>query len=133
MVQHTRADDLVEAASQVAYTLHRELVDLEILQLVFTLEFLGVADARGADVNAHDASLRLAQGMFGRLRCAASGDENCQVFPIGLTRPVQVEIYSAPAFILPALAVAVEVVDRRRIRVGVVKRLYLIRRLLLIV
>lgn len=70
--------------------------------------------------------------MFGRLGRAASGNEHRQIAPIGLIRPVQVVVYTASAFILPALAVAVEVSNRRRIGVGVVKRLYLIRRLLFI-
>ena len=43
MVQHAGADDLVERRSQLADALDRQLVDLEIVELVFALERLGVA------------------------------------------------------------------------------------------
>ena len=122
VVQHARADDLVESAAQLAGPLDRQLVDLQIGKAVFAFERLGVADARRADVDAdHVAMPGSAQGMLGRLRGPAAGDQHLQVRAVGCLRPVQVEIGAAPALVLPAPAIAVEVVNRRRIGMLVVE------------
>ena len=95
-----------------------------LARLYLRFERLGVADARRAQVDADDLALRLAQGVFGRLRGAAAGDQHVQVRAVGLLRPVQVEVRAAPALILPAPAVAVQVFHRRRIRMRVVEGLH---------
>ena len=46
VVQHAGADDLVEAAAQLAHPLDGQLMDLQIGQVVLALERLGVAHAR---------------------------------------------------------------------------------------
>ena len=46
MVQHARTHDLVETAAQLARPLDGQLIDLQIGQMVFAFERLGVANAR---------------------------------------------------------------------------------------
>ena len=121
VVQHARTHDLVETAAQLTGPLDRQLADLQIVQMVFAFQRLGVANARLADVDADHLASGLAQGVLGRLRCPTAGDQHGQVRAIGFIRPMQVEVCAAPAFILPTLAIAVEVFNRRRIRVQVIE------------
>ena len=74
-----------------------------------------------AEVDADDMAGGLAQGMFGRLRSAAAGDQHGQIRAIGSVRPMQVKVRAAPVFILPTLAIPVQVVNRRRIGVQVIE------------
>ena len=75
----------------------------------------------GAQVDADDLALRLAQGVFGRLRGAAASHQHVQVRAVGLLRPVQVEVRAALACILPAPAIAIQLFQRRRIGMRVVE------------
>jgi hypothetical protein len=74
MMENPCAHYLVKAHLQIAYLLNGKLVDLEIAQAVFALEFPGTAHTRRAKVNAGHLSRRPAQGMLGRLRCPAASN-----------------------------------------------------------
>ena len=84
MVQHAGADDLVEGRFQLAR--RRSTASwrtCEVVQLVLALQRFGAAHARRAEVDAGDPRLGPAQGVLGRLRRAAAGDEDRVVFAIG--------------------------------------------------
>ena len=121
MMQHPGADDLIEARPQLAYALDRKLADLEIVQVVFSLEFLGAAHARGAEVDTHHLGLGPAHGMLGRLRGPATGNQNRVIFPIGSGRPEQMIISVTPLLILPELSIPIEAVDWPGIRIAFVE------------
>ena len=76
VVQHARTHNLVETAAQLAHPLDGQLIDVQIGQMIFTLERLGMTDARLADVDADHLASGLAQGVFGRLRGPAAGDKD---------------------------------------------------------
>lgn len=71
-MQHPGADDLVEADSHIASALYRQLVNFEVLQLIFTLQFQGVLNAGRADIDPYHLSSRGSDGVFGRLRRTAA-------------------------------------------------------------
>src|SRR5262245_7808570 len=95
MMEHPGADDVIEAPLQLVYPINGELVDLESTQLVLLLEFLGTAYARRAEIDAGDPSPRQPQSVPGRLRCAASRNEDGVVLPIGKSGPAKMMIRAA--------------------------------------
>src|SRR5262249_20780201 len=72
MMEHSGADDVIEAPRQLVYPIDGELKDLESAQVVLSLEFLSTADARRAEIDAGNPRPGPPQGMPGSLRCAAS-------------------------------------------------------------
>ena len=97
MMEHAGADDLIEGRPQLADALDGELADLEIVELVLSLELLGVADAGRAEVDARHPGRRPAQGVLGRLRGPAAGDQDRVVLAVGLRGPEQMIVGAAPA------------------------------------
>src|SRR5580698_4923006 len=87
MVKNPGAHNLIEAHSQVAYSLKGEAVDLEIFQVVFLFKLLGAEHTRGATVDAGNFRRWPAQCMLSCLRCSAASNENGLVFAIRLTGP----------------------------------------------
>ena len=116
MMENPGADDLIEARFQVACPLDGKLADLEIVQAVFPLELLGTAHARCAEVDAGNPSRRPAQGMLGRLRCPAAGNEDGLILPIGPCGPEEMIVRAAFLPVLPELSIFLEAVDRGWIR-----------------
>src|SRR4029453_2412685 len=94
MVKHPRAYDEIEAPIHLADVLERQLPDLEIRQVVLTLEFLGVLDARRADIDSNYAGVGPTHGVLGGLPGATSCDQNVQVCAVRPTGPHQVIIGS---------------------------------------
>ena len=121
MVQNARAHDLVERHRQVADPIDRQLMDLEIGQVVLALEIFRVPDARRTEVDPDDPGRGTAGGVLRRLRCSAAGDENRALFRVGLVRPEQVEVRAASVGVLPAPPIVIEIVDRPRIRIPFVE------------
>ena len=74
VVEHSGGHDLVERAPQLPDTLDRELMELEVAEVVLALEIARMPQARLADVDRGDSGLGLAQRMAGRLRRAAAGN-----------------------------------------------------------
>src|SRR5580765_7819909 len=64
VVQNSGADDLVETGAQVFDTFDGKLVDLKIFQVVFLLQFLGMAHAGCAAVDSRHLCRGPAQCMF---------------------------------------------------------------------
>src|SRR5437899_1249234 len=95
MMKHAGADDLVEARLQFAGPLEGKLAHLKIVQLVLSLELLGTAHARFAEIDTHDSRCRPAHRVLGGLRRPAPSDQNGQVFPKGSGRPGQMELRAA--------------------------------------
>src|SRR5215831_4915547 len=58
MMENSRADNLIEGLFQLAHPIDGKLVDLEIIQVVFLLEFLSTAYARCAEIDAGNFSGR---------------------------------------------------------------------------
>ena len=87
MMENPGAHNPIEAPLQFVYTLNGQLVDLEVVQAVFSLEILSTPHARPANVDADNLRRRPTQCMLGCLRCAAAGNENGEVFHIGSGRP----------------------------------------------
>ena len=82
MMEHPGADNLDRSSSSNSFTRSMgSWRDLEIVQVVFSFELLGTAHARCAEIDPGNLSRRPAQGMLGRLRCPAAGDENGLVSP----------------------------------------------------
>jgi hypothetical protein len=101
MMENSSAHDLIEARLQLVHMLDGKLVDLKIVQVVFSFELLSTAHARCAKVDANNLSLRPTQGMFGCLRCSAPGNEDGVVFPVTSGVPKQMIICVAPVSVLP--------------------------------
>ena len=127
MVENAGADDLIEGRPQRADALDGKLVDLEIVEIVFPLERLGVTDAGRAEVDARHLRLRPAQGVFGRLRRPAAGDQDRLILAVGLRGPGEVKVRAAPLRVLPQAAVVVQAVDGRRIGMPLVEGADLLR------
>ena len=121
VVQHACAHDQVERRFQLTDTLDRQLMHLEVGQLVSAPEVLGAAHAGGAEVDADDACRRRASGMLGRLRRAAACNEDRALFGVRPVGPEHVKVGAPAVAVLPALPVVVERFDRRRIRVALVE------------
>ena len=117
MVQNARADDLIESHRQVADTIDRQLMDLEIGQVVFAPEILRVPHARRAEIDSDDPGRGTASGMLRRLGCSAACHEDRALFCVRLVRPEQVEVSAASVLVLPAPLIVIEIVDRPRIRI----------------
>ena len=60
-MQHSRANHQVERAANLIDALDRELMQFEILEIVLALKIARVAQARVADVDRRDSSIRLAK------------------------------------------------------------------------
>src|SRR5215471_211575 len=74
MMKNSRAYDLVEFSSQIAYLFQSELVHLKILQVILLLQLPGALHASCADIDPGDSGLRPAQSLLRRLRCSAAGN-----------------------------------------------------------
>src|SRR5215831_3796093 len=96
MVQYPGADNLVERASKLLDVFNRELLELEVVEVVLSLEVGRVAQARLADIDTSDVTTRLAQRISRRLRGATASDEDFPRFAEGLGWPHQVEVRPAP-------------------------------------
>ena len=123
MVQHAGADDLVELHAEFTHALDRKLVQLQIVEPVPVLEFLGAAHAGGAEVDASHLRCGPSDGVLGRLRSAAACDQDRRVLPVGQGRLEQVMVSASPLRVGPQLAVVVEAVDRPGIGVALVEGL----------
>jgi len=121
MMEYPGADDVIEAPLQLVYPIDGELMDLESAQVVLSLEFLSTAYARGAEIDAGNPSSRPPQGIPGRLRCAASRNEDGVVLPVGKSGPEKMMIRAAFLWVLPEPSIVLEAVDRWGIRVPFVK------------
>ncbi len=121
MMENSRAHNLVKVRLQLVYLLDGKLVDLEIVQVVFSLELLGVTYTRCTKVDAGNQGRWPTQGMLGRLRCPAACNEDGMIFPIGSGRPKQMIVRAASLLILPEPPVSLETIDRPRIRIAVVE------------
>jgi hypothetical protein len=97
--------------------LERQLPDLEIRQVVLTLEVLSVIDARRADVDAHYGGVGSTHGVLGGLPGATSCDQNVQVGAVRATGPYQVILGAMAILIAPLRARTSQVRDRRGIGV----------------
>lgn len=83
MMQHAGADYLIEAGTEIANSLQRKLVDLQVVEFVLAFELLGVSYAGDAEIDAGDARRRPADRIFCRLRGSAAGDEYGIAFAVG--------------------------------------------------
>src|SRR5262245_38952280 len=101
MMKNPGADYLIEARFQIVYPIDGELVDLEIVQVVFPLELLRTMHTGCAKVDADNLSRRPTQSMLGPLRCAAAGNEDGLIFSIGSYRPEEVILRPASLSVLP--------------------------------
>src|SRR5262245_38272686 len=119
MVQHASADDQVESTAHEGAAFARQLLRLEIAQIVSALHARRVVEARRADVDADDASAGPAEGVLGGLPGAAPRDEDVQIRAVHAARPEQVVLGPVAVRLLPFVTGPVEVLDRRR--VGVVR------------
>src|SRR5271157_2875869 len=127
MMEHARADDLVEFASELPDLLDRESMEIEVLQAIFSLKIARIAQAGFADVDCGHTSLRLAQRMDGSLGRSTAGDQDLSICPQLLRWPQQKGQCPTPIRVSVEFAVPIEVADRRRIRVGLVESAYLFR------
>ena len=80
MVKHAGAHDLVERLAQLADALDREPAEAQVPQIVFSLKFARVAQARFADVDCGHLRVGLAQRVAGGLRRSAARDQNFRLW-----------------------------------------------------
>ena len=81
VVKHPGADHVIERASELGHVFNRQLVKLEILELILSLKLARVTQARVADIDGGDAGIRLAKGVPRRLRRTATRNEDLLVSP----------------------------------------------------
>ena len=81
MVEHARADDLVECLAELPDLLDRQPMEIEVLQSIFLLKIARVVQAGFADVDCRDPGIRLAQRMDSSLGCSAAGDQDLLDLP----------------------------------------------------
>ena len=93
---------------------------------IFLLKIARMAQAGFADVDCRHLSVRLAQRMDGSLRRSAAGDQDLSICPRLLRWPQQKGQCPTPIRVPIELAMPIEVVDRRRIRVALVKSAHLV-------
>jgi hypothetical protein len=115
MMEDAGADNLVETHPQFAGVLDRQVVHLEVVQLVFALQRLGAAHARGAEIDADHTRRRPSQRMLCGLGGAAAGNQDGEIILVGLGGPEQMVIGAQSLRVLPVTLISVEAVDRRRI------------------
>src|SRR5271154_5356823 len=121
MVQNAGADDLVEDLSETSDVFDRKPVEIEVPDAVFPLKLAGVAEAGFADVDRGDTRVRLAHRMNNGLRRAAAGDQDLAIRRRLSRRPKEKRHRPSAIRIAIELAMPVEVAERRRIRMALVK------------
>src|ERR1700730_15150428 len=120
-MQHAGADDLVEGLAELPDPLDRQPMEIEISQAIFLLKIAHVAQAGFADVDCRHTSVGFAQRMNGSLRCSAAGHQDLSVCPWLLRWPQQKGQCPTPIGVAIEVAVPVEVAERRRIGMALVK------------
>src|SRR5271155_5644521 len=115
-MKHAGADDLVEAGLQFVRALDGKPAHLKIVQLVFSFQLVGTANARFAEVDTHNSRSRPTHRVLGRLRRPTTSYQNRLVFAIGYGRPKQMVFRAAFLRVSPE-PIFLEAIDRRRIRV----------------
>ena len=78
MMEHAGANDKVEGPPELGDFLDREPMRFQVRQIVFSLKFARVAQARLADIDRGDPGIGFAKRISGGLRCTATGHENFQ-------------------------------------------------------
>jgi len=121
MMQNPGADNLIEACRQLACALDGKLVNVEIAQVVFSLELFGTAHARSAEVDAGNLCRGPTHGMLRRLRRSAAGNEDRLIFAVGFRRPEEVIVRTVSLLVLPEPSIVFEAVDRAGIRIALVE------------
>ena len=107
------AEDQIEGQRQAVDALDRQLMELEVVEVVSVFELAGVPQAGVTDVDGHDPCRRVPTRVSGRLRRAAASDQDGLLVrqrPVG---PGEMELRPAPAGL--ERLVLVEVRNRRRI------------------
>ena len=89
--------------------------------MIFSFEFFGTAHARCTEIDPGNVSRRPTQGMLGRLRRPATGNQDGQVFLIGPRRPEEMIVRAASLPVLPEPSIVFKAVDRSGIRVPFVE------------
>src|SRR5260370_30026928 len=121
MVEHAGTDDLIEHLPELPDLLDREPMEIEVSQSIFLLKIARAAQAGFADVDCRHPSTRLAQRVDGSLGGSTPGNQDLSICPLLLCRPQQERQCTTPIRVPIELAVPIEVADRRRIRVAIVK------------
>jgi hypothetical protein len=101
-------------------------MESEVSQSIFLLKIARVAKAGFADVDCRDPSIRFTQRMNGSLGCPAAGDQDLSICPLPLRWPQEKGQCPTPIRVAIEVAVPIEVFDRRRIRVALVKSAHLV-------
>src|SRR5260370_26892735 len=94
---------------------------IEVSQAIFSLKIARAAQAGLADVDCRHPGTGLTQRVGGSLGGSAPGNEDLSISPLLLCRPQQKRQCPATIRVPIELAVPIEVADRRRIRVAIVK------------
>src|SRR5215831_3829054 len=95
MMKNSRANDLVEFSSQIAYLFQSELVHLKILQVILLFQLPSALHACRAHIDPGDPGLRPAQSLLRRLRCSAAGNQDGLIVPIRAAGPEKVKLSSS--------------------------------------
>src|SRR5271170_3552775 len=104
-------------------------MEIEVSQAVFSLQIARVAQARFADVDCCHPSIGLAQRISGGLGGSAAGNQDLPICPRLLGWPQQERQCPAPIRVAVEVAMPVEVGERRRIGVVLVKRAHFVGRI----
>jgi len=81
VVKHPGADHVIKRASELGHVLNRQVVKLEILEVILSLKLARVTEARLADIDGGDSSIRLAKGVPRRLRRTTTRNEDLLISP----------------------------------------------------
>src|SRR5260370_13026894 len=108
VMESAGADEQVEGARQFADILDREMMEFEVIQIVFALKIKRVTQARFAYVDRGDPRVRLAERVPRGLRRATASDQDFLVSSRLLGGPDQMKLCSATVRVLVVVAVCVQ-------------------------
>jgi hypothetical protein len=121
VVEHARADDVVESATERRDLLDGELMKFEIGEPVALAQASCRLKTRRADVDAGDVRAGIAGRVASGLRCATSGDEDLVIVAIRAGWP-QSSMFDSPAgAVAPCLDVGIEITDGWRVGMTIVE------------
>ena len=121
MVQHSRADDVVEAATERGDLLDGQLVQFEIGQVVAVDQAPGCMETGRADVDAGDVRAGIAGRVASGLGGTAAGDEDLVIVAILAGRPHPSVLDSPVDAVAPCRDLGIEVADRGRVGMALVE------------
>src|SRR6185295_3878627 len=117
-------NDVIKAPAQFADVFDRQLPCFKVRQVVFLFQRFSVMKTRRADIDGDDARGRMTEREPCSLPRSTTSDEYVEVGAVFRVGPKQMKLGTMDVFVLPHVADAIEIFERRSIRVICVKLAY---------